>query len=121
MGELITVYRISCYLPPESLSAVKAAISRAGGATLGDYEEVFWVSAVGTEQFRPTGGASPTSGEAGKLSELPSVQMVFSLPRSESLLDRVLHAIRESHPWEEPVIYIDETQICRPIERRAKN
>lgn len=104
------VFRVTTFLPFEALPAVKTAVSAAGGAAFGVYSDVFWTSA-GVEQFRPLPGAKPSFGSIGQVAEVASHQLVFSVPKDEQLLERVLEALRRAHPWEEPVIFIDETRV----------
>lgn len=106
--KLRPVYQITTYTPPNELKTIKAAVSSAGGARYGNYADVYWTSAMGREQFTPLAGASPTAGALNETTELDSLELRFSIPRDEVLLAKVLSAIKESHPWEEPVIFVCE-------------
>lgn len=105
-------YRITVFVPPAQLEEVIASITRVLPANTGKYREVFWWSAPGTEQFRPTEGSNPTSGSLGELSREDSIELKFLIPRNTDLLNKVIdNGIRPAHPWEAPVIVIDKCQI----------
>ncbi len=104
-------YRVTVFVPPAQLEEVIASITRVLPASDGQYSEVFWWSAVGTEQFRPLEGSNPASGSVGELSRMDSIELKFLLPRNTALLNQVIEeGIRPAHPWEAPVITVDK---CR--------
>ena len=103
------VYRVCAFVIPDYLEAVMKAVREVDPLRNGEYEGVTWRSSrPGIESFWPTEAASPTYGEAGKLSEVPATRIEFSLPRNECTLARVLEALSEAHPWERPVIIVTE-------------
>jgi hypothetical protein len=108
------IYRITVFVPVDSAAAVKRALAESGELRHANYADVIFTSAPGTEQFRALDGANPTLGEIGTLTEAPSLKLVFSIARDAARLETVLEAITRSHPWEEPVIYIDE---CNALSR----
>jgi hypothetical protein len=102
-------YRVTVFVPPAQLEEVITSITRVLPANYGKYGEVFWWSAPGTEQYRPLEGANPSSGTIGELSRMESIELKFLLPRNEELLNQVVEeGIRPAHPWEAPVITVDE-------------
>jgi cystathionine beta-lyase/cystathionine gamma-synthase len=103
------VYRVTVFARLKDVSAIQEAVSEAGGAIYGNYADVFW-SAEGIEQFTPLAGSSPTVGKEGETTKKCSVEIVFSIEKNESLLEKVLAEIRRVHPWEEPVIYVDDSR-----------
>ena len=108
---LLPIYRITVFVPPAHLQALQAGIREV--EPLGDerYDQVMWVSAPGTEEFRPLPGSLPTQGQVGELSRLPSVRLEFAIPRDPERLARVLRdGVRAHHPWESPAIFVDESQ-----------
>ena len=112
--KLKPVYRVTTFVPPAQLDLVLAGISRVVPLRVGLYERVVWSSSPGLEQFRPCPGANPTQGEAGILEKVDSVALVFSIPRDRALLEKVLvEGLIPSHPWEEPVVYVDEAMTTR--------
>jgi len=81
-----------------------------GQCHYGKYEHVFWWSAPGVEQFKPLKGSHPTVGQIGVTERNPSIKVEFCIPRETALLDKVLkEGLVPNHPWEEPVIYIEES------------
>ncbi len=104
---------MTTYVPPESLEAVLDSIEReAEPLRFGNYEQWAWWSSPGIEQFRPLEGAEPTVGKVGQTERVPSVRLEFVLPRDPILLERVVsRGLIPSHPWETPVVLVDETSI----------
>ena len=77
----------------------------------GSYDQVLWRSSPGVEQFRPLANARPTAGKIGELSAQPSSQLIFTVPRDERLLSELLAALVQVHPWEQPVILVEEALV----------
>ena len=102
-------YKVSVFVPTEKLEEVKRSIESVCEVNYGNYKGVFWCSSPGEEQYTPLGSANPSSGSVNKVSKNSSVLLIFSIPRVSSLLTLVLEqGIATAHPWEEPVIYVDE-------------
>ena len=111
-------YRVTVFVPPAQLEELLASITRVLPPNNGKYSEVFWWSAPGTEQFRPLEGSNPASGAIGELSRIDSIELKFLLPGNEELLNQVVEeGIRPAHPWEAPVITVDE---CCIIENSSE-
>ena len=105
------VFRVTVYLPPDHLEQILEAVERETSLGFGHYENVAWWSAPGVEQFRPLATATPALGEVGRVERAPSIRLEFALPRDRALVERVItRAIVPNHPWEEPVILVDESQ-----------
>lgn len=103
------VYRVTVFAQLKDVSAIQGAVSEAGGAIYGNYADVFW-STKGTEHLTPLAGSSTTAGKEGETTKECSVEIVFSIEKNEPLLEKVLAGIRRVHPWEEPVIYVDDSR-----------
>lgn len=71
----------------------------------------------GWESFEPTAGATPTLGTAGKRSLSPTVILTIHIPHdaSEDQVHHALEAIMAAHPWEVPVIEMDETHLLERL------
>ena len=104
-------YRITTFVPPAHLDAVLVAIIAQDPLTYGPYDKSAWWSGVGTEQFEPKEGASPTVGAIGKTERVPTIRLEFVIPRDDDLRDRVLGALLETHPWQQPAVFVDPTTI----------
>jgi hypothetical protein len=67
----------------------------------------------GWEAFEPTAGAAPTLGQAGERSLSPTVILTIHIPHDapEAAVNAALDAIMAAHPWEVPVVELDETQL----------
>lgn len=84
------IYRITTFVPPESLDALLEGIEAQAPLRFGPYDRSAWWSVPGVEQFRPLPGSTPTVGKAGSTERVPTVRLEFAIPRDPDLLDRVL-------------------------------
>lgn len=112
---LIPVYRITVFVPPAHLDALKAGILAVDDLAIGDYREVMWMSAPGVEQFRPGESTTPTLGAVGELTSAPTLRLEFSIPRDAERLRRVIvEGVHAHHPWEVPAVFVDEAFFPMP-------
>lgn len=120
------VYHVTTFVPPDALEGLVAAIGRIAPLRYGQYEQVAWWSAAGTEQFLPLPGTNPSLGTEGEVKQAPSVRLELVIPRDAALLDRVMTlgiSPRISHPWEEPAVLVEESRIVvrKPVARPARS
>lgn len=109
------VYRVTVFVPPAHLQALIDGICAANPLRIGDYDRVLWISAPGTEQFRPLAGATPTQGHVGELERGDTMRVEFCIPRDADTLSHVIdQGIRPHHPWELPAIFVDESLLPLP-------
>jgi hypothetical protein len=105
-------YRITVFVPPESLEAVLDGVQAQTSLRFGPYDGSAWWSAPGTEQFIPRAGSQPTVGEAGAIERVPTVRLEFAIPRDAELLRRVIDVgVLPNHPWQEPAVFVDEALV----------
>lgn len=108
-------YRLAVFVPEAALEEFIGAISADIPSFLGPYDHVAWWSEGGVEQFRALEGAKPVSGNKGEIIQEASRRVELSFPLDKGALERfVQQIIIPAHPWEKPVIYVYETEICVP-------
>jgi hypothetical protein len=107
------LYRVTVFVPRDHFEQLLAAVHAALPQSTSSYDHLAWWSDA-TEQFRPRDGAHPTRGEIGTVERVASVRLELSIARDETTLDRLLTAIRQNHPWEEPAVFVDETSAPPP-------
>lgn len=111
----LAVYRITVFVPAGHVQRVIDGVCAIDELRIGDYAQVLWTSAPGSEQFRPLPGAQPTQGVIGELEHSASVRIEFCIARDEARLQRVIEqGIRPHHPWQVPAIFVDESQLPLP-------
>ncbi|WP_282153079.1 hypothetical protein [Ruegeria atlantica] len=71
----------------------------------GDYDCVTYQAAPGMQQFRSLGSGRDRATK--KVVEVPCVELSFFLGSYEAKTVQVLRNIYSSHPYEEPVIFIE--------------
>lgn len=102
-------YQISVYVPKEDADAVKNAMFSAGAGSLGNYRNCSFES-DGLGQFKPVDGARPYIGKEGKTERVDETKVeVYCDP---SRLGRVIYAMVEAHPYEQPVYYALKSKGC---------
>lgn len=109
---LVSIYRITVFVPSDDLRAVINGIKRV--YALGDdyYDSVLWFLHDAHEEFRARSGAHPARGEIGELHGETVSMLIFSLPRERALLDKVLEeGVAPNHPWEKPGVFVEESWV----------
>lgn len=100
----MALYKIETYLPEEHLDELAEALNATGALTIGGrYDHCMALSRV-TGCWRPLEGAVPYLGQIGEISREEELKVEFGC-RGE-VLGAALAAIRQVHPYEEPVIHI---------------
>lgn len=110
-------FRIITFVPPENVEDVLKVVNVIDPMRYGDYTHVSWRSTPGIERFLSQTGAHPTLGEVGTMTDGSSVRIEFSIPRSQEVLEAVISAILQTHPWEEPVVIVHEVQDARGVKK----
>lgn len=89
--------------PRDAVDGILDAISRAGGGIIGEYTHCAFI-AQGTGMFKPSAEAQPHVGAKGQINEEPEARIETFCERT--VARAVVAAIRDAHPYEEPVIYV---------------
>lgn len=95
--------KIEVYIPPEYVDALRDALNQAGAGRIGDYDHCISVTNV-TGYWRPLADAKPFAGEIGAISK--GSECKVEVRCRTSIVEAVLKAILEVHPYEEPVYNI---------------
>ncbi|MFH1506585.1 MAG: hypothetical protein ABIE94_06400 [archaeon] len=99
------LYKIIIYVPETHAAKLRDAIAKAGAGKLGNYEACSF-SAKGIGRFRPLEGAKPFLGEQGKIEEVKEERIEVVAIKED--VKKIIKAIRETHPYEEPAFEILE-------------
>ena len=92
-------YKIVVYVPESHAGRLREAIGNAGAGVIGNYTHCTF-TIKGTGRFKPGEGSNPTVGEVGKLEEVQEDRIETVC--TGDMLQTVLQAIRDVHPYEEP-------------------
>lgn len=113
--QLIPVYRVTVFVPPAGLEALKQGILAVDDLAAGGYAQGMWESAPGQEQFRVLQGTQSAIGQAGELVRVAAVRLEFCIPRDTQRLQRILdEGIAANHPWNSPAVVVDTTEFAAP-------
>jgi dinuclear metal center YbgI/SA1388 family protein len=93
--------RIVVFVPADRADAVLSAVDAAGGARIGGYSRCSFRS-EGTGSFLPSAGTAPFAGVPGREERVGEVRL--ETVAAGSAVPRVLEAVRDAHPYEEPVV-----------------
>lgn len=95
--------KILVYVPNNHADIVRKAIFNSGGGCIGNYDSCSFNSeGVGT--FRGNSESNPFVGRKNELHQEPETRIEFMIPRY--MQNKVLRAITEAHPYEEPAFDI---------------
>ncbi|MFJ4453713.1 NGG1p interacting factor NIF3 [Pseudomonas sp. NPDC089392] len=93
------MYKLAFFVPASHVEVVKAAVFAAGGGRIGDYDHCAWQT-LGQGQFRPLDGSQPFLGQAGQVEVVEEWKV--ELVVADELIDQVVAALKQSHPYETP-------------------
>jgi hypothetical protein len=96
-------YKLEIFAPVEAVDEILAALAAAHAGEIGKYDHCATIIPV-QGYWRALDGAQPAVGEPGELYSDSEVKLEV-LCREEHLLEAVA-AVRDVHPYEEPVINI---------------
>lgn len=95
--------KLEIYIPESHFPALQKALQSADAGHIGNYDSCLSYSHVkGT--WRPLKGARPYIGKEGTVSEAEELKVEVNVRIDK--LDSTLRAIRNVHPYEEPVINV---------------
>lgn len=96
--------RITVQSPEENVEQIMSAIFECDSLKYGDYDKVSFCSSIGKQQFRSLGSGRNAATE--KVVEVSCVELSFFVSGKENLTVQILKAIYASHPYEEPVVFV---------------
>jgi dinuclear metal center YbgI/SA1388 family protein len=91
--------KLVTFVPEEALEKVSQAIFAAGAGQIGNYSSCSFQQ-KGTGTFFGEAGTDPAVGKAGRLERVNEIRLETVVPISA--IDRVVTALKQSHPYEEP-------------------
>ncbi|KKU78468.1 MAG: hypothetical protein UY05_C0058G0006 [Candidatus Peregrinibacteria bacterium GW2011_GWA2_47_7] len=97
------IVKIVVYTPTSHANKVRRALADSGCGHIGNYDSCSF-SVRGVGQFRPLKGANPFIGKVEKNEKVSEERIETICPKK--ILKKVLVAIKEVHPYEEPAIDI---------------
>jgi hypothetical protein len=97
-------------IPTDDVSAVLDAVVELSSLRYGSYEQVAFTTNAGSQQFKPLEGSKPGDTD---LITISCNEISFTVPKNDETVAAVIEAIFQSHPYEEPVILIQEVMSTR--------
>lgn len=104
--------KLVVFVPESHFIRVREAVFVAGAGGIQDYTECSF-SSHGHGTFLPHENAKPFAGRIGKLNEEPEIRFETLLPSEHT--PKILHALREAHPYEEPAFDIIPLEMDNPV------
>jgi hypothetical protein len=99
----VSKLKLEIFIPETHLSKLRLALQSIGAGKIGNYDSCLSYSRV-TGTWRPLKGSQPYIGTCNEISKAPEIKVEVNI-RKEALQE-TLNAIREVHPYEEPVINV---------------
>ena len=93
-----TLKLLTVYVPKSHTDMVRSKMNEAGGGQIGDYKDCSF-TLTGQGRFRPSGDATPYTGEIGKLEIGEEEKIEMLVPKH--IEGKVLSAMHNTHPYEE--------------------
>jgi len=94
-------FKIVVTVPVDKADELRDAIGKAGGGNIGDYSFCSF-SIKGIGRFKPEKGARPSVGKLGEVTPVEEERIEVNC--SQKQLATLIGAIKNNHPYEEPVI-----------------
>ena len=91
-------YKLAVYVPVTHSEQLRQAMGDAGAGHIGAYSHCSF-SVGGEGRFLPLEGTNPFIGQIGAIETVPEERVETIVPKT--LLDQVLAAMKEAHPYEE--------------------
>ena len=95
--------KLEIFIPKTHLKQLQTALQKVDAGHIGNYDSCLSYSEV-TGTWRPLSGASPYSGRCNEISQEPELKVEVQIFAEN--LHKTISAIKEIHPYEEPVINI---------------
>ena len=95
--------KLEIFIPESHFIKLQKALQAADAGHIGNYDSCLSVSHV-TSTWRPLPGTKPYNGTVGELSREPELKVEVTIRRNQ--LEDVMRAVREAHPYEEPVVNV---------------
>lgn len=92
--------KLIVFVPESHADVVRKALGNAGAGKIENYSYCSF-SAKGVGRFVPGEGSNPAIGNIGKLEEV--VEERIEVVCERDLLPKIINALKEAHPYEEPV------------------
>ena len=99
----IKFVKIIVFTPVTHADEVRKALAEGGAGHIGNYDSCSF-SSRGIGKFRPLKGSEPFIGKEGTLEEVEEERIEVICPYE--ILKKVLTAVKEAHPYEEPAMDI---------------
>ncbi|MBC6408493.1 MAG: hypothetical protein GDA40_10500 [Rhodobacteraceae bacterium] len=105
--------RLAVQVPEPDADRVLDALVAVDPLVWGDYDQVSFATALGTQTFRSLPGGRNSMTPTRVI--VPCVELSVVLPVDPTIMDRAVRAVYRAHPYEEPVIVLTEVQRTRHV------
>jgi hypothetical protein len=96
-------FKLEIFIPVENVDELLETLASTHAGEIGNYDHCTSITQVqGT--YRPLEGANPAVGMVGQL--FTGGECKVEVNCREQYLEETIHAVREMHPYEEPVINV---------------
>jgi len=101
------IYKLTTYVPLDSVEKVRQALFLSGAGTIGNYENCSFIS-YGKGSYKGNQESNPVIGEKHKYTQTEEVKIEITFEKY--LQSKILKALFESHPYEEVAYQIYKTE-----------
>jgi dinuclear metal center YbgI/SA1388 family protein len=100
-----TQFKLVTFVPADHVEEVSQALFSAGAGRIGNYSSCSF-QIIGTGTFFGEAGTDPAVGKSGRLERVDEIRLETVVPINA--VDRVIGALRASHPYEEPAFDLNQ-------------
>ena len=99
------MHKLVVFVPVAQADKLRQVLAETGAGRIGNYDSASF-SVRGVGRFRPLAGSHPAIGKIGELEKVEEERIEVVVEKS--ILDKVLKAVQDNHPYEEPAIDVYE-------------
>ncbi|MEQ8832535.1 MAG: hypothetical protein RLW87_22200 [Alphaproteobacteria bacterium] len=110
--EMRRFWTVTIQAPSEDIPRIMEHVTPVTPLTQGPYDNNAYVTATGTERYRPLAGAA--AGAESAVRERPGVvEISFEMAPDPGMLEQVVETVFQVHSYQEPVIKVQESLVSR--------
>ncbi|MDF1748098.1 MAG: hypothetical protein P1V34_04410 [Alphaproteobacteria bacterium] len=105
-------WTVTIQAPAEDIDRIMEHVTAVTPLTQGPYDNNAYVTATGTERYRPLDGAA--AGAESAVRQRPGVvEVSFEMTPDRDILEQVVETVFQVHSYQEPVIRVQESLVSR--------
>lgn len=110
--DMVRFWTVTIQAPTEDITRIMEHVTSVTPLSQGPYDNNAFVTAPGTERYRPLDGAA--AGPENAVRERPGVvEVSFEMTPDPGVLEKMVETVFQVHSYQEPVIKVQESLVSR--------